>query len=63
MPRPHKRMNHTYTSETFRSVPCIIGIDQSYKRTGISIAVNGKLKKITSVDFQRLNINQRKEGY
>ena len=38
MPRPHKRMNHTYTSETFRSVPCIIGIDQSYKRTGISIA-------------------------
>ena len=31
---------------------CVIGIDQSYTRTGISIAVNGKLKKVTSVDFK-----------
>ena len=27
---------------------CIIGIDQSYTRTGISIAVDGELKKVTS---------------
>lgn len=32
--------------------PCIIGIDQSYTRTGISIAVNGKLKKVTSINFK-----------
>lgn len=60
MPRPHKRMNHTYTSEKFKSVPCVIGIDQSYKRTGISIAVNGKLKKITSVDFQKVKYKPEK---
>lgn len=31
--------------------PCVIGLDQSYSRCGISIAVNGKLKKVTSIKY------------
>ncbi len=37
---------------TFVEVPCIIGIDQSYMRTGISICVNGEIKKLYSLDFK-----------
>lgn len=37
---------------SYKKVPCVIGIDQSYTRTGIAICVNGKLKKITSIDFK-----------
>lgn len=33
---------------------CIIGIDQSYTRTGISIAVDGELKKVTSVNLTKI---------
>lgn len=39
----------------YKPKPCVIGIDQSYSRTGISIAVDGKLKKVISVDFKGLN--------
>ena len=37
---------------SFHEVPCVIGIDQSYTQTGISICVNGKLKKVTSIKFK-----------
>lgn len=37
---------------SYKKVPCVIGFDQSYTRTGISIAVNGKLKKVTSEQFK-----------
>lgn len=30
----------------------IIGLDQSYTRTGISIAIDGKLRKVTSIPFK-----------
>ena len=30
----------------------VIGIDQSYTRTGISLAADGKLLKVSSVDFK-----------
>lgn len=30
----------------------VIGLDQSYTRTGISIAVDGKLVKVTSISFK-----------
>jgi len=30
----------------------VIGIDESYKRTGISIAADGKLLKVTSISFR-----------
>lgn len=33
---------------------CVIGIDQSYKRAGISIAVDGELKKVTSVNLTKI---------
>ena len=34
----------------------VIGIDQSYSRTGISIAADSKLKKVSSIDFSQLKI-------
>lgn len=42
-----------------RKVACI-GIDQSYKNTGISISINGKLKMITSIDLTKLNTKSEK---
>ncbi len=42
-----KQLKRMYCGE-----PCVIGIDQSYARTGISIAINGKLKKVGSIDFK-----------
>lgn len=50
MPRG-KRDKDPVKVNTFREVPCIIGIDQSYTRTGISICVRGKLKKVSSINF------------
>lgn len=39
---------------TFVEVPCIIAFDQSYTRTGVSVAVNGKVKKVYSIDYKGL---------
>lgn len=39
---------------------CVIGIDQSYKRTGVSIAVDGVLKKVTSIDFKAVKTKTAK---
>lgn len=38
----------------------IIGIDESYKRTGISIVADGKIKSINSIDFQKIKTNSEK---
>lgn len=35
----------------------VIGIDQSYKNTGISICVDGELKKVSSVRLEQLSSN------
>lgn len=40
------------TDLSFNGAKCVIGIDQSYTRTGISICVEGKLKKVSSVNFK-----------
>lgn len=45
---------------TFVETPCIIGIDQSYSRTGITIAVNGKVKKCFSIDFKYVKTKTEK---
>jgi hypothetical protein len=41
----------------------IIGIDQSYTRTGISVCIEGKFKLVSSIDFKGLNsrIEKRRE--
>lgn len=44
----------------YQGQKCIIGLDQSYKRTGISIAVNGKLKKVSSINFQHVKTKTEK---
>ena len=42
----------------------VIGIDQSYKRTGITIIADDKIKKITSIDFQKgFKNNSEKREY
>ena len=38
----------------------VIGIDQSYKNTGVSIAVDGELKNVTSIWLEKLKINSEK---
>lgn len=45
---------------TFEEVPCIIGIDQSYTRTGISIATKGKPRKALSIDFKGVKTKTQK---
>jgi len=41
----------------------IIGIDQSYTRTGISIAVDGRLIKVTSIPFRGLRFKSEKRKH
>lgn len=45
---------------TFEEVPCIIGIDQSYTRTGIAVATKGKVRKAFSIDFKGTNTKTQK---
>lgn len=54
-----KRTNGKGDSKYIK-VPCVIGLDQSYTRTGLSIAVNGKLKKVTSIDFKNVKTKTAK---
>lgn len=44
----------------YQGQKCIIGLDQSYKRTGISIAVNGQLKKVSCIEFQYVKTKTEK---
>lgn len=39
---------------------CVIGLDQSYSRTGISVAVDGELVLIDSVDLSKLETKTQK---
>ena len=40
----------------------VIGIDQSYTRTGISIAVDGELKVVSSIDYKGLSSRAEKRN-
>lgn len=40
----------------------VIGIDQSYTRTGISIAADNKLKLVTSIDYKGLKTRSEKRN-
>lgn len=46
-----KKKSKKKEKEPYKYHKCVIGVDQSYSRTGISIAIDGKLKKVTSVKF------------
>ena len=39
---------------------CVISLDQSYTRCGMSIAVNGKLKKVTSIKYKNVKSKTEK---
>ena len=38
----------------------VIGIDQSYQNTGVSVVCDGKIEKISSIDLSRLKTNSDK---
>lgn len=40
----------------------VIGIDQSYKNTGVSICINGSLKQITSIPLESLRSHTEKRN-
>lgn len=42
--------------------PCVIALDQSYTRTGIAIAINGKLKVIKAIDFKHVKTKTAKRN-
>lgn len=48
--------------ELYKIKRCVIALDQSYARTGIAIAVDGKLKKIKSIDFKRVHNKTNKRN-
>ncbi|MBO5743215.1 MAG: hypothetical protein J6R68_02940 [Clostridia bacterium] len=49
-------------TKTYKYKKIIIGIDQSYQRTGISIAADGKLKKVSSIDLSIYESNSQKRS-
>lgn len=40
----------------------VIGIDQSYRRTGISLVIDGKLRDVKSIDLERCKNNSERRG-
>lgn len=40
----------------------VIGLDQSYKNTGISIAADGQLKKVSSIMLEKCKDNSERRG-
>ena len=55
------RVTHKKTPRnSYRPTRCVIGFDQSYTRTGISISVDGKLRKVTSEPFKKLTNKSQK---
>ena len=40
-----------------------IGIDQSYKNTGISISADGKLLKVSSINLEKYCNNSNRREY
>lgn len=49
---------------SFKETPCVIALDQSYKRTGISVCVRGKVKKVYSIELQKIKgIGPRKGNF
>ncbi len=49
-----KKGDQGRAKNTFKEVPCIIGIDQSYTRTGIAICTKGTVRKVTSIRFKQI---------
>lgn len=47
---------------SFRPVPCVIAIDQSYTRTGLAICVRGQVKKATSVKLTNIKSKTMKRA-
>lgn len=53
-------MESVSKAPTRRYREACIGIDQSYKRTGISVSADGKLLRVTSVDLSKLKSKTEK---
>lgn len=46
--------------EEMHDKKCIIGVDQSYSRTGVSIAIDGKLVKVKSISLRKIKTKTMK---
>ncbi len=46
--------------ERMKDKQCIIGVDQSYTRTGVSIAIKGELVKVTSINLTKIKTKTMK---
>lgn len=58
---PSKRyVNGKSARNTFVPVPCIIGVDLSYSRTGISVCTKGKVRLLKSVNFTKVKTRTNK---
>lgn len=53
-------MERVSKAPTRRYREVCIGVDQSYKRTGISVSADGKLLRVTSVDLSKLKSKTEK---
>lgn len=45
---------------SFKEVPCIIAIDQSYTRAGLSICVSGRVRRVSSVPMSKYKTKSQK---
>lgn len=55
--KPKKRADGSrgpVSSQYPKDLRAVIGVDPSYKRTGLSIAVDGELKVVTSINFKHV---------
>lgn len=45
---------------SFKEVPCIIALDQSYTRTGLSICVSGRVRRVSSIPMGKYKSKSQK---
>lgn len=58
--RQGKDISKYKNSAVFVKKKCVIGIDQSYTRTGLTISVDNQIKKITSISFKYIKTKSGK---
>lgn len=54
------KIKNKASTNNYKYKKIVIGIDQSYKNTGISIAADGELKKVRSIQLERYKSNSER---
>lgn len=55
-----RRGDQGRAKNTYLEVPCVIGLDQSYTRTGIAISVNGRIRRVGSIQLKAVRTKTAK---